>query len=201
MSAVLVTTPEPTTSLRLPPPRLDGGCTLREALQRRHSARRFSSLPLPPQMLGDLLWAAYGVNRQESGGRTAPSAHGWREIDVYVAMETGLFRYDAPAHALELVVPRDLRAATGMQDFVAGAALDLVYVADLRRVSAADAQERRFFCAANAGFVAENVYLFCAAEGLATVVRGMVDRRALAAAMGLHAQQRVLLAQTVGYPA
>lgn len=183
----------------LPPPRTSGGVPLMIALSRRSSARAYDSRDLPLQIMSDLLWAANGINRAAAGGRTAPSARNWQEIDIYVAKADGLFRYEPKAHVLELVLTQDVRALTGVQDFVAGAPLNLVYVADLAKVSATDAQERRFFCAANAGFIAQNVYLFCASEGLATVVRGLLNRKDLAQAMRLQRHQRVLLAQTVGY--
>jgi nitroreductase len=98
------------------------------------------------------------------------------------------------------VLAEDIRAATGMQDFVGTAPLNLVYVADLARMSASDRTEQRFYSAIDTGFISQNVYLFCASEGLATVVRGLVDRRSLAKLMQLRPQQRVIVAQTVGYP-
>ncbi len=152
-------------------------------------------------MLSNLLWAAAGVNRPASGQRTVPSARDWREIDVYVALAEGMYRYDAKANALQPVVARDLRALTGVQDFVAMAPVNLVYVADLDRMEGAAAEQKEFYAATDAGFIAQNVYLFCASANLATVVRGSVERDALAKAMRLAPHQRIVLAQTVGYPA
>jgi SagB-type dehydrogenase family enzyme len=183
----------------LPPPRRDGQPLL-QILGNRHSAREFAERDIPEQMLSDLLWAACGINRPQSGGRTAPSARNWQEIDVYVAKADGLFRYDPAQHLLASVLSKDLRAATGLQEFVATAPLNLVYVADLSKVDSTDPVERRFYCGADAGFIAENVYLYCASAGLACVVRGLLDRRRLAEAMQLHRRQRVLLAHTIGYP-
>jgi len=153
------------------------------------------------EVLSTLLWAAFGVNRPRSGGRTAPSAHGWQEIDVYAALAEGLYRYDASVHALDLAVGQDTRALTGSQDFVGAAPLNLVYVADFSRMVDASEEDRIFFAAADAALIAQNVYLYCAAAGLATVVRGLVDRRKLAPAMRLRREQRIVLAQTVGFPA
>lgn len=184
----------------LPPPRTTGGMPLREALAARRSTREFGPAALPPQVLSDLLWAAFGVNRPDSGRRTAPSAKNWQEIDVYVATEAGVYLYDAQAHALRPVLAGDRRADTGGQPFVATAPVNLVYVADDARTGQSTPEERALYGAADAAFVAQNVYLFCAAEGLGCVVRGWVDREALAAAWGLRPQQRVILAQTVGYP-
>jgi len=191
---------EPQT-VRLPPPQTGGGKPLMQVLKERHSTREFSPETLPPQVLSNLLWAAAGVNRPASGQRTVPSARDWREIDVYVTTAEVAYRYDAKAHALQPLVARDLRALTGVQDFVAVAPVNLVYVADLDRMEGATADQKEFYAATDAGFIAQNVYLFCASANLATVVRGSIDRDALAKAMGLAPHQRIILAQTVGYPA
>ena len=190
-----------TKAIKLPPPEMAGGMPLMQALKARHSTREFGSKPLPPQVLSNLLWAASGVNRPESGQRTAPSAHDWREVDVYVTTADGAYRYDPPTHTLIKVVAGDIRPLAGVQDFVATAPLNLVYVADLDRMSGASAEDKAFYSATDAGFIAQNVYLFCASSGLAVVVRGLVDRDALAAALGLTKHQRIILAQSVGYPA
>jgi len=187
--------------IELPRPPASVGQDLMHALRARHSTREFSPRPLPLDLISTLLWAAFGINRPASGGRTAPSAHGWQEIDVYAALAEGLYRFDARAHALEFAVPHDLRALTGVQDFVAHAPLNLVYAADFARMEGASQKEREFFAAADAACIAQNVYLYCASAGLATVVRGLIDRKKLAAAMGLREPQRIALAQTVGFPA
>ena len=187
--------------LALPQPARQGGLSLLEALKARHSSREFSSRALPLQMLSDLLWAAFGINRPPSGGRTAPSAHDWEEIDIYATLAQGAFVYRAKEHALVELSERDLRGATGIQPFVAQAPLNLVYVADLSRMKQASEEEKRWYSGPDAGFIAENVYLFCASAGLATVARGMVDRDALARALRLKPDQQIILAQTVGYPA
>jgi SagB-type dehydrogenase family enzyme len=172
----------------------------REALKERRSTREFSSRALPDELLSTLLWAAFGINRPHTRGRTAPSAHDWEEIDLYVALESGLFVYDPDHHLLRNRLARDVRAQTGLQSFVAQAPVNLVYVADLTRMVQATPQELAQYPGPDAGFIAQNVYLFCAAEGLATVVRGMVDRPALASLMGLTERQQIILAQSVGYP-
>lgn len=188
-------------SIRLARPQASTGVDLLQALKSRRSTREFSARPLPGDLLSSLLWCAFGVNRPESGGRTAPSAHGWKEIDVYAALADGLYRYDPGAHLLTLAAGRDLRGLTGVQDFVAAAPLNLVYVADFARMPEASAADREFFAAVDAGVIAQNVYLYCAATRLAAVVRGLVDRKRLAPAMGLRQDQRIVLAQTVGFPA
>ncbi len=194
-------TAEKPRTLTLPKPMQRGGLPLMEALRMRHSTREFSPRELPEQVLSDLLWAAFGINRPGSGGRTAPSAHDWEEIDVYVALAKGMFVYRPKLHALVQVAVRDLRADTGIQPFVAQAPLNLVYVADLSRMTQASEEEKRWYFGPDAGFIAQNVYLFCASAGLATVVRGMVDRNALARTLRLQPDQQIILAQTVGYPA
>lgn len=190
-----------TRAIKLPPPRTAGGGELLQALKSRKSARAFAARPLPQDLLSTLLWAAFGINRPASGGRTAPSAHNWQEIDVYAALPDALYRYDARAHALNLSVSGDLRPLTGVQDFVGAAPLNLVYVADFSRMKDAGETDRTFFAATDAAVIAQNVYLFCAAMDLAVVVRGLVDRKELAPAMGLRRDQRIVLAQSVGFPA
>jgi len=187
--------------IKLPPPQTAGAGDLLQALQSRRSTRAFAARPLSQALLSTLLWAGCGINRPAIGGRTAPSAHNWQEIDVYAALPDALYRYDAAAHALTLAVAKDLRPLTGVQDFVATAPLNLVYVADFARMTDAGDADRTFFAATDAAVIAQNVYLACAALNLAVVVRGLVDRRKLAPAMQLRAEQRIVLAQTVGFPA
>jgi SagB-type dehydrogenase family enzyme len=198
--SILTATPK-SASIALPPPETAGKMTLMQALMKRRSVREFDARALPIELLSTLLWAAFGINRPDGGGRTAPSAHNWQEVGVYAALADGLYRYDPAPHALHRIVAGDLRALAGVQGFAATAPLNLVYVADFSRMDETSAEERAFLAAADSGFIAQNVYLFCAAAGLATVVRGLIDRRRLAAAMGLGMQERILLAQTVGFPA
>jgi nitroreductase len=187
-------------ALVLPPASLRGGLPLMEALRQRRSHRDFAGTALPEQMLGDLLWAACGINRPASDGRTAPRAMTYQEIDVYVALPAALYRYDATGHVLGLEVPRDVRALSGNQDFAAQVALDLIFVSDDSRVQLVEGEQREDYAYATAGAMAQNVYLFSASQGLAAVLRAWIDRGALHAAMELGVDQKVLLAQTVGYP-
>jgi nitroreductase len=184
----------------LPPPRATGGMPLIDALKLRRSTRAYSTRPLEPQVLSDLLWAADGVNRP-SGDRTAPY---WRHImviDIYAAMADGVWLYDPKAQALLLRQKDDLRALSGTQDFVGAAPLNLIYVAHGERMTDVGPEERRLFASADACFIGQNVYLFCASEGLATVFRGSANQAKLGAAMNLPEGQFVTFAQTVGYPA
>lgn len=184
----------------LPPPHMDGGMPLMQALKQRQTSRAFSREALPAQVLSDLLWAAFGVNRPLTGGRTAPSARNWQEIELYVSSADGLFLYNAQRHGLKRILTEDIRAHTGLQPFVVEAPVNLIYVADVSRMEGAPDEDRVMYSAADAAFIAQNVYLFCASERLATVVRGALDRPALAKAMKLAPTRRVVLAQTVGYP-
>jgi nitroreductase len=197
-AALLAADPEPIT---LPAPKTDGGKPLMQVLKERHTSREFKSDPLPQATLSNLLWAAWGINRPESDHRTAPSAMNQQEIDVYAFTAEGVYLYDAKANQLKPVLAGDHRATAGKQDFVATAPLDLVYVADQAKMSkTSSGADKTFYSAANCGFIAENVYLFCASEGLNCVVRGYVDRDAIAKTLNLRPDQKVLLGQTVGYP-
>jgi nitroreductase len=148
-------------------------------------------------VLSNLLWAAWGINR-EDGHRTAPSASNRQEIDVYVILVDGAYVYDAKANALQPVAQTDLRKLAGTQAYAADAPVNLIYVADTAKLGGDDAA-RLATANADTGLIAENAYLFCASEGLATVARGSVDRAALGKALNLRAEQRIVLAQSVGY--
>ncbi len=186
-------------TILLPAPQKEGGLPLMEAISRRRSDREFASQELPLALLSNLLWTAYGVNRAD-GHRTAPSALDAQEIDVYVALPSGAYLYDASANKLQLIVSSDLRSITGYQDFVDEAPLDLVFVADYSRMKLVPAALRESYASVAAGAISENVYLFAAGNGLATVIRAWIDREAIANALGLSHDHQVLLSQTVGYP-
>jgi nitroreductase len=199
MSPRVISAQEPRV-VQLLPPDMSGGRPLMQALRDRASARAFSPEPLPLRLLSNLLWAAFGINRPESGGRTAPSASNSQETDIYVVMSDGALLYEAKTNRLKAIVSDDIRALTGRQDFVKDAPVNLVFVSDLSRMTRAAPADRDFYAATHAGFISQNVYLFCASEGLATVVRASIDRPALARALRLGPEQKITLAQTVGYP-
>lgn len=184
----------------LPAPERAGGLPLMEAIAARRSRREFARTELPMPMLSNLLWAANGVNRDD-GGRTAPSAMHANEIDIYVALPSGAYLYDAKENALQLVAGSDIRRVTGYQDFVDEAPLDLVYVADHGRMTLIPVASRESFASVAAGAITQNVYLFAASSGLATVIRAWINREAIAEALGLPHDHQVLLSQTVGFPA
>lgn len=178
----------------------EGGKPLMQALRDRKSTREFSSQEIPLQVISDMLWAACGINRPDSGYRTAPSARNMQEIDIYVAKVDGLYLFDAKENILMPVLAGDIRTLTGKQPFVKGAPINLIYVADLSKMSKLSEKNIDSYAACDTGFISENVYLFCASAGLATVVRGLIDKPALAKAMKLRPDQKIILAQTVGYP-
>jgi nitroreductase len=186
--------------ISLPNPQTFGGKPLMQALKERKSMRSFSAKELPLQAMSDMLWAARGINRPDTGGLTAPTAKNRQEIDVYVVKAEGVYLYDAKANMLAPVLTGDIRAVTGSQPFVKDAPVNLVFVADLLKMDGMDAALADFYAATDTGYISQNVYLYCASVGLATVVRGWVDKPALEKAMRLRSDQKVILAQTVGYP-
>lgn len=192
--------------IKLPPPDMKGGKPLMQCLKDRRTDRLFSAKKLPVEVLSNLLWAASGINRPDSGKRTAATALNWQEVDIYVAMEEGLFLYNARTHALEPALKRDLRKYTTVflqpeRLSVAGASVQLIYVADFAKMGfGADQEDKILYSAADTGIIVQNVYLYCASEGLVTGVRGMIDRNALGMDMKLRDQQRIILVQAVGYP-
>ncbi len=195
---------EKSTAINLPAAQTEGGVPLMQALKARHTSREFATTPIPDQVLSNLLWAADGINRPD-GKRTAPSAVNWQEVDIYVVLPQGAYVYDAKANALNLVVPEDIRALTGMQGFVKDAPVNLVYVSDFAKITGGrggniSEADRTAWTYADVGFISQNVYLFCASEKLNTGVRAMINRDALAKAMKLRADQHIILAQSVGYP-
>jgi SagB-type dehydrogenase family enzyme len=174
----------------LPVPHQTGGKPLMDALSERRSTREFSDKELDLQTLSDLLWAAYGFNRD--GMRVVPSANNKQEFTVYAVLKSGVYAYDAKENLLILKAAGDLREKTGKQDYMKAAPLNLVYVADLNLTS-------RETAGTDCGFIAQNVYLYCASVGLGTVVRGWFDSDEVNAALDLKDNQAPILTQTVGY--
>jgi len=187
--------------ISLPDADKTGGMPLMEALNERHSSREYSAKNLSNQQIADMLWAAWGVNR-DNGKHTAPSSRNKQEMEVYMSTADGLFLYLPEKHALKKIHDKDILAITGGQDFVDDAAVNLIFVADYRKAGDdVTADDYRCTSGTNAGFMSQNVYLWCASEGLATVVRGWFDREELHEAMQLEDFRDVILCQTVGYPA
>lgn len=187
--------------LPLPPPHMKGGRPLMQVLNERRTSRSYDPHPLPSSVLSNLLWAASGVNRAEQGKRTAPSARNRQEIEIFISRADGLYLYDAKSHGLCPVLEKDIRILTGRSRFVSEAPVNLVFVADLALFDHKKESDKVLYSAADTGFVSQNVYLFCASEGLVTCVRGDIDRASLAKVMKLRPEQQIILAQSVGYPA
>ncbi|MFH1282167.1 MAG: SagB/ThcOx family dehydrogenase [bacterium] len=187
-------------SIKLPAPNMEGGRPLMQVLSERKSTREFGSKELSLQDLSNLLWAGFGINRQDTGKRTAPSALNMQEMDIYVALEKGLYLYDAKNNELQLVVGLDIRGNTGEQPYVDSAPVNLIYVANLSKMGNIKSKDVDIYSSADAAYISENVYLYCASEGLATVVRGWINKESLSKLMRLRDDQKIIFAQSVGYP-
>lgn len=185
-------------TIRLYPPDLQSGKLLMQALQERKSSRAYADKDLSLKDLSNLLWAANGINRPEEGKRTAPTSRNKQELDVYVVLRSGIFLYDAVKSILIPVAAGDYRAQAGMQDYVATAPVNLIFVSDLERLGG-DASDQECSSRINVGYVSQNVYLFCASANLATVARGSVQKEPLSTTMKLRPGQMIILAQSVGY--
>ncbi len=185
--------------VQLPKPQIESGNPVLRLLSIRGSSREFSPQPLPAAILSNMLWVAFGISRSD-GKRTAPSAHNVQDISIYVALPDGLYLYDPNTNGLKPILGEDVRRLAGIQPFVKDVTVNLIYVSDYAKMGRSTDEEKLFYSGAHTGFIAENVYLYCASEGLATVVRAMIDRPALAKAMKLRSDQKITLAQSVGYP-
>lgn len=170
-----------------------------QSLKERQTRRSFSPQELPLDVLSNLLWAAFGINRPQEGKRTAPSAHNAQEINIYVAMKSGLYIYNPENKSLDPVLAEDIRALTGKQDFTKIAPVVLIYVANLPKLGG-ERDSQLFYSAVDTGYISQNVYLFCASENLATVVLGWVDIESLSNKLNLDKNQKIILTQPVGYP-
>ena len=186
-------------SIDLPAPQKTGGLPLMDALAKRSTARAFDSKELSPQQLSSLLWAAFGINRPD-GKRTAPSARNFQETDIYVLLKSGAYVYNAKSNKLDLVVAEDIRTLGGTQAFVKDAPVTLVFVADLSKMGDGSNEDKKNTANVDVGYISQNVYLFCASEGLVTGARGSVDRATLGPRLKLHPNQTIILAQSAGYP-
>jgi len=187
----------------LPKPENDGGKTLLAAVQDRKSYRTVSDKPLPMQTLSNLLWAAYGVNRQQgpSGktGRTAPSAHNSQEIDLYVALPEGVYLYEPVPHRLTPIVAGDFRSRSADKGSALNAPVNIFFVVDFSRYEKGDPETWKSFYYVTTGAISQNIYLFAASQGLATWFHEC-NKNDATKDFNLRPQQRILFAQTVGYP-
>lgn len=187
-----------TDTVPLPDPVKQGGKPLMQALDERHSSRNYAEKELTPQQLSDMLWAANGINRSD-GRRTSPSARNKQELDLYITTARGAYLYDAESNSLISLSSEDIRAKTGGQPFVKDAAVNILYVCDKSRSASSDETGALINAAFTAGACAQNVYLYCASEGLGSVVRGSFSSDELKGLLKLRDQQVIVMAQTVGY--
>jgi SagB-type dehydrogenase family enzyme len=185
-------------TLELPAPQKTGGMPLMEALARRTTARAFDTTDISTQQLSDVLWASFGVSRPD-GKRTAPSASNKQEIDIYVLLKQGAYLYDAKNHRLDRVSPDDLRGQAADQRF-ADAPVQLIFVADLAKRGENTEEGKLRTSNIDCGYISQNTYLYCTSAGLVTGARGSVNRDALAPKLNLRADQRIVLAHSVGHP-
>jgi nitroreductase len=174
--------------------------TVWEALKKRKSATGFQTRPLPKEKLLDLLWAAWGINRPDSGKRTAPTAMNTQEIDIYVLLSDGVYVYDAKGNQLALVLDKDLRAKAAAMGSLKDAPVHLLFVADYAKFRTIPQSQKELYSACHTGFIGQNVYLYCAAEGLVARFYAGVDRAALKESIRLRQDQAIVFAQAVGYP-
>lgn len=177
--------------IKLKAPNKKSGKLLMQALSERKSSRDFVDKELPINVLSNLLWAANGFNREDK--RTAPTANDKQEVELYVALKSGVYQYDAKNSLLKLIKSGDHRKSAGSQDFVAHASANIIFVVDMNKASS------REYAYTDCGFVAQNIYLFAASEGLGAVARGWYDKDLLAKLLGLPSNKEVLLTQSVGF--
>jgi len=190
---------------KLPTPQKNLDFPLMKALEKRRSTRKWKSDPLSDQELSNLLWAACGITKEETNKtkskRTAPSAHNWQEIKIYVAMKKGLFLYDEKDYQLIRILSKDIRENISTQKMMHSAPVGLVYVSDFSKLSsyfAKDDDLRWFISGTDTGFISQNVYLYCAAAKLSTVILGWVNRDKLHEIMRLKECEKVVYTQVVG---
>lgn len=183
--------------IKLPNPSLKADVSLYDALKNRQTNREFSSKELSLQQLSDLLWCAGGVNRKD-GRLTSPTARNAQEIDILVLMDNGMYLYLPKENVLKPVISDDVREKMSRQDMVVKAPVTLLFFANYEKMDGFNEEAREFYGATDAGFVSQNVYLFCAAYGLNTVVMGAIDRDYLKSVIPFEG--KAILAQPVGFP-
>lgn len=185
-------------NIQLPTPQKEGGKAISYCLQNRKSTKAYSSKKLSNQQISNILWAAYGFNRTDK--RTVPSAMNCQEFTLYVFLPDGIYRWNDKTNELTLMAKGDNRELAGGQDYVATAAMNIVYVADYSKMESIAAESRDNMAYADCGFIAQNVYLYCASENLGCVIRGYVDREMLVKVLNLKAKEKVILSQSIGFP-
>jgi nitroreductase len=190
---------EPLEAIHLPPPEMGGGMPLMQALNNRMSIKEFTPKAIERDQMSNLLWAAFGINRPESGKRTAATAVNCQDIQVYVVFEKAAYVYQAEEHCLIPVVGRDVRSLAATQEYAQVAPINLVYVSDHSKMPDGFKDKKPIYAAFHAGAISQNVYLYCASAGLGAVVRDSIDRAGLKDALNLRDDQVIVMAQSVGY--
>ncbi|MCE5249747.1 SagB/ThcOx family dehydrogenase [bacterium] len=189
-------------TITLPAPKIHG--QLMKSLENRVSTKGFSPKELSDRTLSEVLWAAFGINNPRTGRRTAPSAFNTQEIDIYVLTARGAYRYNAKEQSLSLVSAKDIRSLVATQDYAKPASVQLLYVADYDRTRSKNNSDLRAqsesFAMLHTGCIGQNVYLYCASRGLATVIRSAGNANALRSELKLRENQQITVSQAVGYP-
>ena len=185
--------------IKLPEPDKEGGMPLMQAINERQSARNFIDKDITEQQLSELLWAAYGINRLETGKHTIPTSRNRQDIEVYITTKDGVFKYIPEEHALLQISDQDKRELAGLQDFVKVAAVNLIYVSDFDKLGNSSNDIKTMTASAHCGFIGQNVYLYCASEGLISVFRAMIDKEKAAELLQLEGDKHVIYSQSVGY--
>lgn len=185
-------------TIQLPQPQKDSGKSISYCLQNRTSTKEFDNTKtLSEQQIANILWAAYGFNRADK--RTAPSAMNCQEFTMYVFLPEGIYRWNDAKNELVLIEEGDLRYLTGGQDYVADAAMNIVYVADYAKMESIAKESQVAMAYADCGLIAQNVYLYCASENLGCVIRGYIDRPTVEKRLNLPTSSKVILSQTIGF--
>lgn len=199
-SILLLTAALSAKEITLPKAKMDGGKGLYETLAGRATSREFSTKELTRKQLSQILWSAAGVNREKEGKRTSPSAWGNNEVELYVLLKEGTFKYLPLSHSLKEISNEDNRKFGGIQEFVAEAPVTIILVADLSKITQVkDEPTQLNLSYIDAGYISQNIYLAAESEGLVTGARGMLDHKKLAEVLKLSATQRVIVGNSVGY--
>lgn len=170
-----------------------------QALKDRKSTKEFTTKTVPLEQVSNLLWAAFGINRPDSGKRTVATAVNCQDIDIYVVLQNAVYVYQATEHKLMPVVARDVRSLAATQEYAQAAPVNLVYISDYSKMGDFPQDKKPIYAAFHAGSISQNVYLYCASAGLGAVVRDSVNRDALKQALNLKEDQFIVMAQSVGY--
>lgn len=171
---------------------------LLEAFKLRATHRDIREEEIPMELVSSLLWSAYGINRPEEGKRVVPSAINAQEYDIYLFTREGIYLYNAEKNNLEMKVKGDYREKISQQKFFAIAPISIVMVANYDRMKKfKQTEDRDFYAAVDAGYISQNIYLFCASADLSTVACGGINRDEIHKMLDIT-NGRAMLAHPVG---